>query len=162
MQCFPCGDVSLIASSLQFLSLLSLLLLQLGCGPQDHLLLVLLQLCPYQGSVAACCGAAAIPLVQDRMFTRCLVVSVALWRHQGIGEYVNMLNGMPCYLHPSSALFGLGYTPDYVVYHGACSVRLCMLSVAPFAVPDPLACRFALPLLRTDQSSFTRPRSICR
>ena len=29
-----------------------------------------------------------------------------------------MLNGMPCHLHPSSALFGLGYTPDYVVYHG--------------------------------------------
>jgi hypothetical protein len=39
-------------------------------------------------------------------------------RLQGIGEYVNMLNGMPCHLHPSSALFGLGYTPDYVVYHG--------------------------------------------
>lgn len=28
-----------------------------------------------------------------------------------------MLNGMPSHLHPSSALFGLGYTPDYVVYH---------------------------------------------
>ncbi|KAJ6357377.1 hypothetical protein OIU78_005267 [Salix suchowensis] len=24
---------------------------------------------------------------------------------------------MPCHLHPSSALYGLGYTPDYVVYH---------------------------------------------
>ena len=24
---------------------------------------------------------------------------------------------MPCYLHPSSALYGLGYTPDYIVYH---------------------------------------------
>lgn len=36
---------------------------------------------------------------------------------KGIGEYVNMLNGMPCNLHPSSALYGLGYTPDYVVYH---------------------------------------------
>ena len=28
-----------------------------------------------------------------------------------------MLNGIPCSLHPSSALFGLGYTPDYVCYH---------------------------------------------
>lgn len=28
-----------------------------------------------------------------------------------------MLTGMPSNLHPSSALFGLGYTPDYVVYH---------------------------------------------
>jgi pre-mRNA-splicing factor ATP-dependent RNA helicase DHX38/PRP16 len=36
---------------------------------------------------------------------------------KGIGEYVNMLTGLPCHLHPSSALFGLGYTPDYVVYH---------------------------------------------
>ena len=24
---------------------------------------------------------------------------------------------MPCYLHPSSALYGLGYTPDYIIYH---------------------------------------------
>lgn len=24
---------------------------------------------------------------------------------------------MPCALHPSSALSGLGYTPDYVTYH---------------------------------------------
>ncbi|KAJ0406647.1 hypothetical protein P43SY_009758 [Pythium insidiosum] len=36
---------------------------------------------------------------------------------KGIGEYVNMLTGMPCHLHPSAALFGLGYTPDFVVYH---------------------------------------------
>ena len=27
------------------------------------------------------------------------------------------IQGMPCHLHPSSALYGLGYTPDYVVYH---------------------------------------------
>jgi pre-mRNA-splicing factor ATP-dependent RNA helicase DHX38/PRP16 len=38
-------------------------------------------------------------------------------RIKGIGEYVNMLTGIPSNLHPSSALFGLGYTPDYVVYH---------------------------------------------
>jgi len=36
---------------------------------------------------------------------------------KGIGEYVNMLTGIPSSLHPSSALYGLGYTPDYVVYH---------------------------------------------
>lgn len=28
-----------------------------------------------------------------------------------------MRTGMPCHLHPSSSLFGLGFTPDYVVYH---------------------------------------------
>jgi pre-mRNA-splicing factor ATP-dependent RNA helicase DHX38/PRP16 len=38
-------------------------------------------------------------------------------RIKGIGEYVNMLTGIPANLHPSSALFGLGYTPDFVVYH---------------------------------------------
>ena len=36
---------------------------------------------------------------------------------QGIGEYVNCRTGMPCFLHPTSALYGLGYTPDYIVYH---------------------------------------------
>jgi len=24
---------------------------------------------------------------------------------------------MACHLHPSSSLYGLGYTPDYIVYH---------------------------------------------
>ena len=38
-------------------------------------------------------------------------------RIKGIGEYVNMLTGIQSCLHPSSALFGLGYTPDYVCYH---------------------------------------------
>jgi len=38
-------------------------------------------------------------------------------RFKGIGEYLNMRNGMPCHLHPTSALYGLGYTPDYIVYH---------------------------------------------
>ena len=38
-------------------------------------------------------------------------------RLKGIGEYVNLRTGMPCHLHPTSALFGMGYTPDYIVYH---------------------------------------------
>ncbi len=38
-------------------------------------------------------------------------------RLKGIGEYVNARTGMPCHLHPTSALFGLGFTPDYVIYH---------------------------------------------
>ncbi len=38
-------------------------------------------------------------------------------RLKGIGEYVNMFTSMPCHLHPSSALYGMGYTPDYVVYN---------------------------------------------
>ncbi|CAK5060077.1 unnamed protein product [Meloidogyne enterolobii] len=38
-------------------------------------------------------------------------------RLKGIGEYANVRTGMPCFLHPTSSLFGMGYTPDYVVYH---------------------------------------------
>ncbi|XP_031402442.1 pre-mRNA-splicing factor ATP-dependent RNA helicase DEAH7-like [Punica granatum] len=36
---------------------------------------------------------------------------------KGVGEYVNCRSGMPCHLHPSSALYGMGHTPEYVVYH---------------------------------------------
>ena len=36
---------------------------------------------------------------------------------KGVGQYVNLRNGMPCNLHPSSSLYGLGITPEYVVYH---------------------------------------------
>ena len=38
-------------------------------------------------------------------------------RLKGIGEYVNCRTGMPCHLHPTSALYGMGFTPDFVVYH---------------------------------------------
>lgn len=38
-------------------------------------------------------------------------------RLKGVGEYANCRTGMPCNLHPSSALYGMGYSADYVVYH---------------------------------------------
>ncbi|VEL12321.1 unnamed protein product [Protopolystoma xenopodis] len=38
-------------------------------------------------------------------------------RIKGLGEYVNLRTGMPCHLHPTSALYGMGYTPDYIIYH---------------------------------------------
>jgi hypothetical protein len=38
-------------------------------------------------------------------------------RVKGIGEYVNIRTGVPCILHPTSALSGLGYQPDFVIYH---------------------------------------------
>lgn len=38
-------------------------------------------------------------------------------RLKGIGEYVSLRTGIPAFLHPTSALYGMGYTPDYVVYH---------------------------------------------
>lgn len=36
---------------------------------------------------------------------------------KGIGEYLNLRTGIPCVLHPSSAIYSLGYTPEYIVYH---------------------------------------------
>ena len=53
---------------------------------------------------------------------------------KGIGEFVNIRSGyvvtmsrnitstqisssIPTHLHPTSALYGLGYTPTYVIYH---------------------------------------------
>lgn len=34
-------------------------------------------------------------------------------RLKGVGEYMNMLTAIPCNLHPSSALFGLGYVSEW-------------------------------------------------
>ncbi|KAJ2780462.1 hypothetical protein H4R18_003444 [Coemansia javaensis] len=38
-------------------------------------------------------------------------------RTKSLGEYTNMRTGMVCHLHPTSALYGMGFTPDYIVYH---------------------------------------------
>ncbi|KAF9261860.1 P-loop containing nucleoside triphosphate hydrolase protein [Marasmius fiardii PR-910] len=38
-------------------------------------------------------------------------------RVKGIGEFINIRTGLATHLHPTSALYGLGYTPTYVVYH---------------------------------------------
>lgn len=58
-------------------------------------------------------------------------------RLKGIGEYVNSRTGMPCHLHPTSALFGMGFTPDYVVYHELImTAKVCRLILStPFFVP---------------------------
>jgi HrpA-like RNA helicase len=45
-------------------------------------------------------------------------------RMKGIGEYTNLLTGMPCNLHPSSALYGLG-----------CVLRICLAPSRPPALP---------------------------
>ncbi|KAF7723566.1 DEAH-box RNA helicase prp16 [Apophysomyces ossiformis] len=57
-------------------------------------------------------------------------------RLKGIGEYVNCRSGMKCHLHPTSALFGAGFTPDYVVYHELVltskEYMQCVTAVDPF------------------------------
>ncbi|KAK9460683.1 helicase [Lipomyces oligophaga] len=36
---------------------------------------------------------------------------------KGLGEYMNLRTNVTIQLHPTSALYGMGYLPDYVVYH---------------------------------------------
>lgn len=36
---------------------------------------------------------------------------------KGIGEYINLRTSVTVQLHPTSALYGSGFLPDYVVYH---------------------------------------------
>lgn len=36
-------------------------------------------------------------------------------RIKNIGDYYNLRTGLPCKIHPSSALFTLGFAPDYAV-----------------------------------------------
>lgn len=38
-------------------------------------------------------------------------------RVKGVGEYVNLRTSVAVQLHPTSALYGLGFLPEYVVYH---------------------------------------------
>lgn len=38
-------------------------------------------------------------------------------RLRGVAEYSNLRSGMTSAVHPTSALYGLGYLPEYVVYH---------------------------------------------
>ncbi|CCG84012.1 protein of unknown function [Taphrina deformans PYCC 5710] len=38
-------------------------------------------------------------------------------RLRGVAEYANLRSGMTSSVHPTSALYGLGYLPEYVVYH---------------------------------------------
>lgn len=42
---------------------------------------------------------------------------------------MSIRTGMPCHLHPTSSLFGMGYTPDYIVYHEL--VMTTKVSLAP-------------------------------
>jgi pre-mRNA-splicing factor ATP-dependent RNA helicase DHX38/PRP16 len=59
------------------------------------------------------CGSSWDPVRQ----AICSAYFINAARMKGIGEYLNLRTSMPCFLHPTSALYGLGITPEYVVYH---------------------------------------------
>lgn len=50
--------------------------------------------------------------VHQRQNCRELFHNLCIWK----GEH-GSIHQLPCVLHPTSALYGLGYMPDYVVYH---------------------------------------------
>jgi pre-mRNA-splicing factor ATP-dependent RNA helicase DHX38/PRP16 len=59
---------------------------------------------------------------------------------KGIGEYTNLRTSVTVQLHPTSALYGLGYLPDYVVYHELIltskEYMSCVTSVDPHWLAD--------------------------
>jgi pre-mRNA-splicing factor ATP-dependent RNA helicase DHX38/PRP16 len=59
---------------------------------------------------------------------------------KGIGEYINLRTSVTVQLHPTSALYGLGYLPDYVVYHELIltskEYMSCVTSVDPHWLAD--------------------------
>lgn len=61
-------------------------------------------------------------------------------RVKGIGEYINLRTSVTVQLHPTSALYGLGYLPDYVVYHELIltskEYMSCVTSVDPHWLAD--------------------------
>lgn len=62
------------------------------------------------------CSAFFHQAARLKVYIDCLLLNL-FSSYQGIGEYVNCRSGMPCHLHPTSALYGMGFTPDYIVYH---------------------------------------------
>lgn len=53
------------------------------------------------------------------MVRKCLVEGFfhQAGKAKGIGEYVHCRTGVSMQLHPTSALYGLGHLPEYVIYH---------------------------------------------
>ena len=76
-----------------------------------------------RSQLAELCEKCRIPNTSSGMewdvVRKCIASSyfVKAGKLRGIGEYVNLRTGIPCNLHPSSSLIGMGVTPQYVVYH---------------------------------------------
>lgn len=60
-------------------------------------------------------------------------------RRKGIGEYINIRSAVVCGLHPTSALYGTGLSPDYVVYHELIMTRREYMSCVTAVDPHWLA-----------------------
>ena len=60
-------------------------------------------------------------------------------RRKGIGEYINIRSGVVCGLHPTSAMYGSGLSPDYVVYHELIMTKKEFMSCVTAVEPQWLA-----------------------
>lgn len=60
-------------------------------------------------------------------------------RRKGIGEYINVRSGVVCGLHPTSAMYGSGLSPDYVVYHELIMTKKEYMSCVTAVEPQWLA-----------------------
>jgi pre-mRNA-splicing factor ATP-dependent RNA helicase DHX38/PRP16 len=72
------------------------------------------------GSSSSAAAAAVKPGATDWDAVRRAVCAAYFGnaaKFKAVGEYLNCRTGAPAFLHPSSALFGLGHVPNYVVYH---------------------------------------------
>ena len=78
---------------------------------------------------------------------------------KGIGEYVNLRTGIPCVLHPSSSIYALGYTPDYVVYHELIMTSKeymsCVTSVDPIWLVEQAPLFFSIKESFSDKKIFS-------
>lgn len=95
-------------------------------------------------------GAVRVTSSDDWDVTRRAVVDAYYYqaaRRKGMSDYINIRSGVVCGLHPTSAIFGTGLTPDYVVYHELIYTKKEYMSCVTAAEPQWLANAHRGPLL---------------
>eukprot|EP00055_Hartaetosiga_balthica_P015533 m.92383 g.92383 ORF g.92383 m.92383 type:complete len:1274 (+) comp8890_c0_seq2:198-4019(+) len=76
-------------------------------------------------------------------------------RLKGIGEYVNARTGMPCHMHPTSALYGMGINPEWIIYHDLVMTSKEYMQFVTAVEPQWLA-EFGPVFYSVKDSSFSR------
>ena len=60
-------------------------------------------------------------------------------RRKGVSEYINIRSSVVCGVHPTSAVYGSGLSPDYVVYHELIMTKKEFMSCVTAVEPQWLA-----------------------
>ncbi|CCC66886.1 hypothetical protein NCAS_0A03280 [Naumovozyma castellii] len=78
----------------------------------------------------------------------------------GLGKYIHLRTGMDVQIHPTSALFGLGDLPPYVVYHELLMTSkeylCCVTSVDPFWLMESGFLLYDIRRMKTDKEMNPR------